>query len=585
MSKLRISECLEPTQMCFSMAEWEVVRRGLSKEEIEYRSSQERIEWCLDEVNVSISGKDNTRLAERLHSSQDATGCDFYGEVPAWASVALVLMRELASDTGSALEEGRRDFLFGRLRTGLLKVLKLRIEKPNDIQIGQKITAATAKSILLSWVDLISTADSWNPSPSKSHATNWMEFLTARPYLARALSERVVLSCIAINLLLARLCADQKSICREFSIDEDALRTISSVEVGCGDFHGSGKSVAIVEFSNGQKVVYKPRSGRPLLWIKHLNNVVFDGHSERGGIVFPKSLDREEYAWEEFVDHVTCNTETEIESFYFGVGRLLALSQLARLGDLHGENIVARGAFAVPIDLEVIGVPVHQPGGKRSNLVPRAWTPVTASGLLPVLQRTVAGTTRVESTFFSNHPDCEGQDLCTPMLMGNAAPIENYELQVIEGYVQSSNHISAVYFSTRVQEALDRVQSASPRFVARPTSLYANIRQEATRAAQKQDTADVQASLASHLKLDSLTSVAQIQICREEIWALTHWDIPIFTFEEAFKLRPNCSEGSIAVDLAPCVCDAESFSRDSILRSVSEIRDRFDLLKRKSLLP
>lgn len=549
----RVSEALDAYYGNMSQPNKNLILGGLSNEELS-NSSHDEIFGCVGHTEI--------RFVRRL---------------PSWATILLALISELESAETSTSKLTQPSHLFGRLRIGLLKIVGTQVKVPKKMIVSDNVIVGVAESILQSWADLLSCSVSWKPSEKLSHADNWRRFLDERPYVARLFAERAALACNNISLLLSRLETDIEPISNYFSISNNSLLNVFSVDQ-CGDLHNEGQSAQIIQFTNGTKLVYKPRSGSSAEWVKRVHDEVFKDLPSRSRLKFAKSLNRRRYVWEEFIEKADCRTGTKVEDFYRRVGTLLALSQLARIGDLHNENVLASGAFPVPVDLEVVGTPSY----RLHNVRPTARVPtnVAASGLLPTARETVAGTTRVESTFFTNHGDSRELDLCTPTLNQVAAPIEEFAPVVVSGYTQAARTIAQEYLSGRVSDALEAARDALPRFVARSTSLYAHIRREATRKCEFLGTTEAQAFIGIQLNLDGLVTAQERKICREEIWALTHWDIPIFNFSDTCCVRANSSDEYVNVDLSISVCSVDCFNEESIEKSADTIRRRISLLSR-----
>lgn len=128
---------------------------------------------------------------------------------------------------------------------------------------------------------------------------------------------------------------------------------VTSVESGAGDVHCKGKSVSIFTFSQGQKLVYKPRNGlcdkafaELLQWIEQ--------KGFHKGFKIPKIIADTGRTWCEFVAHDGCDQSRQLNNFYYRLGGLLAVFYALRATDFHCENIIANGEYPVPIDFETL---------------------------------------------------------------------------------------------------------------------------------------------------------------------------------------------------------------------------------------
>ncbi|MBZ4373604.1 type 2 lanthipeptide synthetase LanM family protein [Corallococcus sp. AS-1-6] len=160
-----------------------------------------------------------------------------------------------------------------------------------------------------------------------------------------------------------------------------------SVRTGAGDLHRGGRSVALLTFSSGLRVVYKPRA----LEIEARYQELL-GWLEQGGLRHPhrrlKVLMREGYGWVENVETGGCDTREAVERFYWRQGSHLALLYLLRAVDFHYGNLLAAGEHPVLVDLE--GLFHHRPSlGEGDTAMHRAALVLDQSvlsiGLLPTL--------------------------------------------------------------------------------------------------------------------------------------------------------------------------------------------------------
>ena len=146
-----------------------------------------------------------------------------------------------------------------------------------------------------------------------------------------------------------------KADCNEIEkifFDDKELGMLIKVDASVSDSHHSGKTVAILSFENGLKVVYKPRNLRSEYAYHNFIMEVQKG-TKLDMKVF-KILSRDKYGWEEFVEAKECNEEEEIRNYYYRFGVLIFVNYILNANDLHGENVIASGQYPVIIDAETI---------------------------------------------------------------------------------------------------------------------------------------------------------------------------------------------------------------------------------------
>lgn len=149
-----------------------------------------------------------------------------------------------------------------------------------------------------------------------------------------------------------QLCADWPELVALFSPENDPGKLLK-ISGDAGDGHRGGRSVIMVEFSSGLKLVYKPRS---LAVDQHFQELLdwLNRHGAQPEFRTLKVLDREDHGWVEFVETFGCNTPDELERFYRRQGAYLALLYTLGARDLHQGNILAAGEHPVLIDLEAL---------------------------------------------------------------------------------------------------------------------------------------------------------------------------------------------------------------------------------------
>ena len=143
-------------------------------------------------------------------------------------------------------------------------------------------------------------------------------------------------------------------IYNEYNMDtKDKLKRI---KLQSGDTHNKGKSVSLLIFTSGKKLVYKPRNveiDRAYNeLISFLNNSSIKGYHN---LYSPKVVSNKgRGGWQEFIEYKECNTNEEVNNFYRRVGEILCIIYLFNGRDFHYENIIANGEYPVLIDLETL---------------------------------------------------------------------------------------------------------------------------------------------------------------------------------------------------------------------------------------
>jgi type 2 lantibiotic biosynthesis protein LanM len=152
--------------------------------------------------------------------------------------------------------------------------------------------------------------------------------------------------------LVTRIGADVAAI-RHDLLHHCADGQVTRIADTMSDPHNGGRSVHLIEFGGGSRVVYKPKDLRV--------DVVWHGLVERlNGAGAPvdlrtaRAVARDGYGWTEYVEHAGCADDEEVSRFFRRAGAWLAIFHCFATADMHHENVIASGEHPVPIDLETL---------------------------------------------------------------------------------------------------------------------------------------------------------------------------------------------------------------------------------------
>ena len=240
--------------------------------------------------------------------------------------------------------------------------------------------------------------DRTSASTPKSNGVDFIDFWLEFPVLGRLVGSTVLLWVESTAEFLTRLDSDSVGIDMHFA-DIGMASGIASIQTALSDRHHGGRSVYILDFNSGGKLVYKPKPmameeafGEFLTWC---NARVPGPH-----LYAPKVMDRGGYGWCEFVHQAPCKDEMESRLFFERTGMLLCLFYVLHTTDCHYENLVARGDQPVLIDAETLISPDPQPiddsilfVGMSSNANIALFDSILRTGMLPRWTITDAGKT------------------------------------------------------------------------------------------------------------------------------------------------------------------------------------------------
>jgi type 2 lantibiotic biosynthesis protein LanM len=298
----------------------------------------------------------------RLWSGLDARVADNLND-DARASLRLALLRELSSLGTAALYE--------------------RFAKARNAGSSQHDTAAPAQHNGNSIYDRFI---------AEMQAGGWRRLFEDKPVLLRLFATMTRQWLETSREMVLRLDADLAVIRRDILHSGNTGR-VAGFEGNLSDPHNEGRSVRIVSFEDGARVVYKPKDLRlDAAWhalVERLN-----GAQAPIALKAACAIARDGYGWTEFIDHAACVDEKDFARFFRRAGGWLALFHCFAATDMHQENMIACGDHPVPIDLEMI---LQAGAEERSAEAPEDFAfaaaaeivsnSVTAVGLLPAYGR------------------------------------------------------------------------------------------------------------------------------------------------------------------------------------------------------
>lgn len=152
--------------------------------------------------------------------------------------------------------------------------------------------------------------------------------------------------------ILSRAARDL-ALLRETLFAGRSVGPLVGLEGDLGDRHNDGRSVAVLTFAGGERVVYKPkdsRCSRKFLDLVALVNTAAPSLP----LPTPRVLCCEGYSWEEYVGQQEAKTEAEAAHFFRRFGMILRLLQLVEGRDFWIDNLRVQGDVPVFIDFECI---------------------------------------------------------------------------------------------------------------------------------------------------------------------------------------------------------------------------------------
>ncbi|MFJ9445998.1 type 2 lanthipeptide synthetase LanM family protein [Kitasatospora sp. NPDC101235] len=434
--------------------------------------------------------------------------------------------------------------LTGVLRGQLVQLLgRALVLELHVARLSEQLSGATAEERFRSFVAL-------QCEPGRLAA-----LLDEYAVLARLVASATVNTAQAYAEFVARFVEDRPLLVdRMFGGADPGVLT--EVRTGGGDSHEASRSVGLLRFASGVRLVYKPR---PLAIHEHFNEVVgwFNAALPGLGLRTIGVLDRGGHGWTEFVEPAACADQAAAERFYHRQGALLALLYALAATDFHFENVIAVGDQPVAVDLESVlhadvlrltGSPLVD-GDPAQRMLGQS---VQRVGLLPLLLvgeggvaldvggmgadkgavlpfKSVAwegrGTdemrlARVRQTFAGsqNRPTLDGRDL------DPASHLDALRAGFRAGYRAIADGREELLAAGG---PLDRFADDTARTIVRATRTYAQLLSESTHPDATRDALD-RDRLLGLLFAQSVDNPAHWPLLREEAEDLWAGDVPLF---------------------------------------------------------
>lgn len=374
------------------------------------------------------------------------------------------------------------------------------------------------------------------------------EFFDTYPVLARCLTEQTLMFSSYVREIIVHYSSDWNKFKSKLGngCEYDCL---TGIEIGAGDTHNKGKSVAILKFNSGAKLVYKPHS----LHIDECYSTMLDWINERGIkylLSSPNALNCGAYGYHEFISHHPCQSIMEVEQFYYRLGALTALCYICGATDYHNENIIASGAQPVLIDLETIFSPLTETQLQytlgddslrtvfSSLMLPGVYSPnplldidLSAVGgrggqkskLMKIQRINNVGT---DEAFLSDDFYTTKEKQNRPILNGEYMDVSMYTKHMIEGFCDLYR-LLLTHRDTFVRDILLPHSDATGRHVFRATALYGKFLSDSMHPDYLQNESDRNRLL--NIMVNNSTFPPQAVIERE-LEQMQRQDVPYFMF-------------------------------------------------------
>lgn len=373
--------------------------------------------------------------------------------------------------------------------------------------------------------------------------------------------------------LLQRLDTDFELIRTDLFENADPGQVVN-IKGEISETHNNGRSVQILTFADGRKVVYKPKDLRlDACWralVERLNRA-----SPPIDMLTARVVPREGYGWTEFIDHCEAREADGIKRYFTRAGSLLALFHAFVANDMHQENLIASGEYPVPIDLETIlqTAPKNDDStDPRSqafeNAVDKLSNSVMEVGLLPAYGRSpdnnvfaIGGLTAGWNTKIKigweninsdkMYPKKERDESSTnpnlPYFDGKYADFSDWISEFSAGYAAYANFLAADGIQRILFEHLSNFAGIPVRKIPRATRFYAMLLQRLKDHRRMSDgvTWSAQADFVARLADWDREDDPLWAIQRSERAAVLSLDVPYFVSANEGREIRDCSGYSV----------------------------------------
>jgi len=325
--------------------------------------------------------------------------------------------------------------------------------------------------------------------------------------------------------IIQRWQRDKKEIAQLF-FDSDDIGHIVYLGSSQGDEHEGGQQTLLVELSCGRKIAYKPRN----LELEE-NFYRFSTQLGFSELYNPKYLLRDNYGWMEYIPHKECENTTQVADYYYQAGLILSLLYALEAEDIHHENIIARGAQPVIIDLETLfhhrDDSVKTKDSETISLALGNHTVLKTHFIPQYLKLAPAKELAAIFPVFENETP---QITSIPRFNQQSIAVNEYVDDFIKGFEAGYRRVVSYQSALLdVNGPLKVFDGCCARYVCRPTQVYSRIIQASSHP-KYLHCSNEQSSLFNKLRLDLagrkflgvLVGSEEAQLSRAEIPLFTH---------------------------------------------------------------
>lgn len=472
-----------------------------------------------------------------------------------WLPTIALARQKLLAQLGQ-LPDWLSETAYGDLEKSLLQRLVAVSVKTLDAEFSRtRPLGENLLTLLLGAAEVNNSTEKYQAFIAKYLADGLLGLFTTYPVLARLVATVVEFWIEMTAEFFHRLTLDLERIQTTFNIRD---RQVTAIQLNLSDAHKRGRSVFILSFASGEKVVYKPKD----LGLEAAYSDFLDWCNDHGSPLPFKTitvLNRGGYGWVEFIEQEACEDTAAAQRFYQRAGMLLCLLYLLRGTDCHHENLIACGEHLVLIDMETL---LHHEANlidetEHANLAGLSFfDSVLRVGLLPRwdfnkdnrIAYDISGlgsevnqiaprkmprwqAINTDQMHLTNQQVNLPPSKNTPFLDGQPLALADYQADFVRGFEQMYQFLVAHQQALLALDSPLRAFQDQPiRFVFRATMVYAVILQNAAAPEFLRSGCDrsIELDLLSRAFLTVLEKPDAWPILHAELRAMERQDIPYF---------------------------------------------------------
>ncbi len=389
---------------------------------------------------------------------------------------------------------------------------------------------------------------------------NFLSFFSRYAVLARLLATAVECWAEATGEFLRRLSEDWSQLQLCFGCGQMARHAVA-VWPDLSDPHHRHRSVWMVEFDTGLRLIYKPRPAGLDVALNQLLSWANERHCPLPFKILTL-LARPEYHWVEFIAHRPCEDQEQVVAYFRRIGFLLAILRALNGKDVHDENVIAHGEHPVLIDTELlITHPAPNINGEWSQreLGDISADSILDAGLLPSWDENKKGeiydVSGLGSGETSNHLDGGSTEKKSGLpsqtglanvaiFNGKALSASAYTAEIVGGFRSMYRFLVNERTSFFAPDGPFSEFAAQPvRFVHNATQVYASLLKKSRHPTLLRNAVDrsIELDLLTRRVPSNAAVPANWPVITEEIAALERLDFPRFTADSSSNSLPLTS--------------------------------------------